>query len=78
MSVNPLEESQTRQLRARLWRNGELLEEQVQTMRYEEYGMNELILMLERAGFSDIQIYGDYSEEPATSDHENLVFHATK
>jgi SAM-dependent methyltransferase len=78
VSVNPLEESQTRQLRARLWRNGELLEEQIQTMRYEEYGMNELILMLERAGFSGIQIYGDYSEEPATADHGDLVFIARK
>jgi hypothetical protein len=47
-------------------------------MRYEEYGMNELILMLERAGFSDIQIYGDYSEEPATADHGDLVFIARK
>jgi SAM-dependent methyltransferase len=78
VAVNPLEETQTRQLRARLWHNGILLEEQIQTQRYEEYGMNELILMLERAGFNDIQIYGDYSEEPATADHENLIFAARK
>lgn len=74
VSVDPLEESQTRQLRARLWRNGELLEEQVHTQRYEEYGKHELVMMLERAGFSDIQIYGDYSKETATSDHKELIF----
>jgi SAM-dependent methyltransferase len=78
VSVDPLEETQTRQLRARLWRNGELLEEQVHTQRYEEYGKNELVLVLERAGFSEIQIFGDYSDEPATADHKELIFVAQK
>jgi len=78
VSVDPLDESQVRQLRARLWRNGELLDEQVHTQRYEEYGMHELMLMLEQAGFSDIQIFGNYSDEPATADHKDLVFVAKK
>ena len=78
VSVDPLEESQTRQLRARLWRNGELLEEQVHTQRYEEYGKNELVLILELAGLSDIQIFGDFSNEPATADHKELIFIARK
>lgn len=78
VSVDPLEETQTRQLRARLWRDGELLEEQVHTQRYEEYGKNELVLVLERAGFNDIQIFGDFSDQPATSDHEELIFLARK
>ena len=78
VSVDPWEETQTRQLRARLWRNGELLEEQVHTQRYEEYGKNELVLVLERAGFSEIQIFGDYSDEPATADHKELIFVAQK
>lgn len=76
--VDPLEESQTRQLRARLWRNGKLLEEQIQTMRYEEYGKHELVLMLQNAGFNEINIFGDFSDEPATADHKELVFVAQK
>ena len=78
VSVDPLEETQTRQLRARLWRNGELLEEEVHTQRYEEYSKNELVLVLEHAGFSEIQIFGDYSDEPATADHKELIFVAQK
>jgi SAM-dependent methyltransferase len=78
VSVDPLAETQTRQMRARLWRNSELLEEQVQTMRYEEYGMNELVHVLEHAGFTDIRIFGDYSDQPATADHKDLVFIARK
>lgn len=78
VSVDPLEETQTRQMRARLWRNGKLLEEQVHTQRYEEYGKNELVMILERAGFGDIRITGDFTDEPATADHEELVFVARK
>ena len=78
VAVDPLEETQTRQMRARLWRNGELIEEQIHTQRYEEYGKNELLLLLERAGFDDIQIRGGYNDEPATPDHTSLVFLARK
>jgi SAM-dependent methyltransferase len=78
VAVDPLEETQIRQMRARLWRGDELLREEVHTMRYEEYGKNELVLMLERAGFSEVRIFGDYRDEPATADHENLVFVAKK
>jgi SAM-dependent methyltransferase len=78
VAVDPLAETQIRQIRARLWRGGELLKEEIHTQRYEEYGKNELVLVLERAGFDDIQIFGDYSDEPATSDHRNLVFVARK
>lgn len=78
VSVDPLNESQTRQLRARLWRDGELLEEQVHTQRYEEYGTHELLLMLEHAGFRDVRIVGDFSDEPATADHTELIFIARR
>jgi len=78
VAVDPLEESQTRQIRARLWRNGEMIEEQVHTQRYEEYGKNELMLVLEYAGFNNIQIFGDYSNEAATADHSTLIFVAQK
>lgn len=78
VSVDPLAEVQTRQLRARLWRDGELVEEEVHTQRYEEYGMNELLLLLELAGFDDVRICGDYRDEPATADHRNVVFVARK
>ncbi len=78
IAVDPLEETQTRQMRARLWRNGELVEEQIHTQRYEEYGVNELVLVLEAAGFGDIQMRGGYHDEPATPDHTDIVFLARK
>ena len=78
VAVDPLAEAQTRQVRLRLYRDGELLEEEVHSQRYEEYGRNELVLVLELAGFRDIQILGDYTDQSATSDHRNLVFLARK
>ncbi len=78
VAVDPLEEVQTRQIRARLWRNDELLKEEVHTQRYEEYGKNELMLVLGHAGFDDIQIFGDYSDQPATADHRVIIFVARK
>jgi hypothetical protein len=50
----------------------------ITTQRLDDYSKNELILMLERAGFDNIQIYGDYSDETATMDHKDLIFVATK
>ncbi len=69
-----LEDIATRQVRARLWRNGELLQEEVHTQKVEDYSKHELILMLERAGFGNITITGDYRDEQATADHNTLIF----
>ena len=51
-----------------------MVKEEVHTQRLDDYSKNELILMLERAGFSDVQVFGDFREEPANVDHGELVF----
>ncbi len=78
IAMDPLEEVATRQIRVRLWRRNELLKEEVHTQKLEDYSKNELVLMLERAGFGEIQIRGDHGDEPATADHKALVFIARK
>ena len=78
VAMDPLEDVATRQIRARLWRNDELVKEEIHTQKVEDYSKNELVLMLERAGFGIIQIFGDYSDEPATADHYDLIFVARK
>ena len=78
VSMDPLENVATRQIRARLWQNGELVKEEIHTQKLEDYNKSELVWMLQRAGFSDIQIQGDYTDQPATGDHRQLLFIATK
>jgi len=74
ITMDPMEEVATRQMRARLWCKGELLKEEIYTQKVEDYSKNELVLMLELAGFNEIHIHGDYSDVPATPDHKTLVF----
>ena len=76
--MDPLENVSIRQIRVRRWREDELLKEEVHTQKLDDYNKNELVLMLEQAGFSDIHIFGDFSDEPATEDHDELNFVARK
>ena len=38
------------------------------------YWKNELLLMLERAGFGDVGVHGEHERRPATSDDDFIVF----
>ena len=74
VSQNPLEAVTTRAIRHRLYRDGELIEEDVHAIDLEMYTKHELALMLETAGFATVEVRGGYTDEPATDDHENIVF----
>ncbi len=76
-SQDPLTEVSVHKFRVRLWRDGKMIQEEFHVMKTECYSTSELLLMLELAGFQDVQIFGDYPE-PATADHENLIFVARK
>jgi hypothetical protein len=78
ISTDPLENVAVRQIRARLWNQDELIKEEIHTQKLDDYSKNELVLILERAGFEDLQIFGDFRDEPATADHNNLIFVAKK
>jgi SAM-dependent methyltransferase len=78
VAMDPLENVATRQIRVRLWREDTLLEEEVHTQKLDDYNKNELVLMLEHGGFGDIQVFGDFSDEPVTANHKDLIFRARK
>jgi SAM-dependent methyltransferase len=77
-SQDPLTEISVHKFRVRLWRDGKMIREEIHSMKTECYNVSELVLMLELAGFGDVQIHGDYRAEPATMDTENLIFVARK
>ena len=77
-SQDPLAQVSVHKFRLRLWRDGEIIQEEIHDMKTECYNKDELLLMLEVAGFEDVQIYGDYTTEFATMDSEDLVFVARK
>ena len=73
-ALDPLEQVATRELRARLWRDGRVVEEEQHVLLERLYFRNELLDMLALAGFSDVEVLGDHTEDAATAESGVLVF----
>jgi SAM-dependent methyltransferase len=78
VDLDPLEQRLTYEMRAGMWRNGELVRQEEHTLHISLYFPNELQLLLERAGFTDIVVHGDHREEAPTAESEFVVFVAKK
>jgi SAM-dependent methyltransferase len=78
VSTNMLEQSYVRQVRVEKWVAGQLVAFQEDTMRGDMYMKNEMLLMLQIAGFRQMTVRGDYADEPATPDSKELIFTALK
>jgi len=78
VSTNLLEQSYVRQVRIEKWVAGQLVASQENTMRGDLYLKNEMLLMLQVAGFRHITVRGDFTDEPATLNSKELIFTALK
>ena len=78
INVDPFEQSYTRQVRLEKWQSGTLIKLEEYTLRENIYFKTELLLMLRVLGFRDVTVRGDYSDELATADHEELIFTAIR
>ena len=61
-----------------MWRDGELVAEEEHTIAMTLYFTDELVLLLERTGFVDIEVRGALSDREPTSDDDFVVFLARK
>jgi SAM-dependent methyltransferase len=77
LSFDSLDQSQWREIRAQKWQDDVLVASEDHRMLIRSYFRDELILMLERAGFAEISVRGGYAEIPER-DHDFLVFIAQK
>ena len=77
-AFDPLDQVVTRDIRAILWRDGQLVEQEEDTLLERLYFRNELLAMLTLAGFHDIDVLGDYTENTATLGSGILVYIARK
>jgi SAM-dependent methyltransferase len=78
VSLDPLGQRVTMELRACRWVGGELDAEEEHTLTINLYFTNELVLMLERAGFVDVELHGDHEARPPTAESRFVVFVARK
>jgi SAM-dependent methyltransferase len=78
VELDPLEQCFTRQVQLEKRVDGETIDSEEYTLRGNIYFKNEIVLMLNLAGFSQITVRGDYSDAFATAKHEELIFTAIK
>lgn len=78
VELDPLAQRLTFELHAEMWRDGERQAEEDRRLTVGLYFTNELLLMLERAGFATVAIHGDHTEAEATSDSDFVVLVARK
>ncbi len=74
VALDPLEQTQTRQIRASLWRAGQLVGEEEHSLRENLYFRNEILLLLAQAGFEKSTVRGGYADAAPTVDDTMLVF----
>ena len=78
IEVDPLAQRVTVGMRGFMWRDGRLVEQDEHVLKMTLYFTHELLMMLGTAGFSDIVLRGDYTDEGPTGDTEFVVFIARK
>ena len=77
-SFDPLLQQSVLEVRARRWRDGEMVEQEEHRIVLPEYFAQEIVLMLDTAGFTEVEIQGRYTGAPATRDDATVVFLARR
>jgi SAM-dependent methyltransferase len=78
LDVDPLEQRVTLEMQAFRWRDGELAESDEHLLTMTLYFKDEIVLMLERAGFVDVTVRAALTDAEPTRDDDFLVFTALK
>ena len=68
----------TGKARFRVLEAGQMVKEEVYPWNGRYYFRNEVMAMLENAGFSQIRVYGDFTPDPYSIDHTQMIFVANK
>jgi SAM-dependent methyltransferase len=78
VDFDPLEQRVTYEMRAEQWRDGALEAEEEHALTINLYFKNELVTMLELAGFADVIVEGDHNDAEPTPEDDFLVFVARR
>ena len=78
LDLDPLEQCVTLSMRAWMWRDGELVAEDEHELTLTLYFKDEIVLMLERAGFVDVTVAAALTDAEPTGADDFLVFTARR
>jgi SAM-dependent methyltransferase len=76
--LDSLAQRLTYDMRARLWREGAIVEEETSRLHNSLYFAQEIVLLLREAGFESVEIESGYTGQPATPDDGIVMFVARK
>lgn len=76
--LDPLAQRLALEMRARLWRNGEVVEEETGRVLISLYFAQEVVQLLREVGFEQIEVESGYSGRPATPDDAEVMFVARR
>ena len=76
MSLDPLDQSVVLEIEAGKWQEGTLVGEERYELSMRMYFRDELRMLLERAGFVDVDVSAAYSGAPPSADDDFLVYRA--
>ncbi len=75
---DPVEQIQMQERRYEIHDGNQITEEEVHVGQTRWYHRNEVLWMLQLAGFADVEVKGNFSDEPLNAEHKDMVFIATK
>jgi SAM-dependent methyltransferase len=78
LDLDPLDQSVVLEMRAEKHRDGKIVASELHTLTMRGYFKDELLLMLEHAGFRDVAVSADYTEEEPTANSRFLVYRALR
>ena len=78
LDLDPLSQQATWEMLASMWRDGELVAEEEHLLTVTLYFKDEIVLMLEGAGFEDVRVEGAHNGLEPTRDDDFLVFLARR
>ena len=78
VAFDPLAQRATIEMKAAIWRDGERVVEEDHELLMTMYFTHEIELMLEAAGFVDIELRAGYEDRPPSVDDDFVVFIAKK
>jgi hypothetical protein len=78
LDLDPLDQTLILELRAEKYAGGVRVEEETRALSMRMYFRAELVLLLEQAGFTEIDVYGGYAMQEPTADSDVLVYIARR
>jgi SAM-dependent methyltransferase len=78
VDLDPMEQRQTLEMRAELWREGRLIMQEERLLQENLYFRNEILLLLVNAGFGDVSVRAGYNARKPTAGDPMLVFIARR